>query len=137
MASPAAVKVRRCRPLADDVAEVARRLKRIETSVALLDRVRPLNLTREQERLQRAFEQGERPAPAFEYAPRAVLGDVRRELSALAAGLDARDTEQALLARRAQELDLEASLAEQVGEPGFAQLARQRFPLPDDAGATR
>lgn len=137
MASPATVSVRRCRPLADEVAEVALRLKRIEAKVSLLDRVRPLNLTREQERLKRAYAAGQRAAPAFEYAPRPALGDVRRELSAIAAGLDTSDTEQRLLGERAQELDLEASLAEQVGEPGFAQLAQQRFPLPAEPSAAR
>lgn len=137
MAGPATVSVRRCRPLADGVAEVARRLKRIETSVALLDRVRPLNLTREQERLKQALSAGERATPAFQYAPRAVLGDVRRELATIAAGLDTRDAEQLLLAARAQELELEASLAEQVGEPGFAALAGQRFPLSAEPSAAR
>jgi len=137
MASPAAVSVRRCRPLADELAEVARRLKRIETSVALLDRVRPLNLTREQDRLKRAFAAGERAVPAFEYAPRAVLGDVRCELAAIVAELDTQDTEQRLLAERAEELELEASLAEQVDQPGFAALAGQRFPLPAEPSATR
>lgn len=137
MASPAPVSVRRCRPLADGIAGVARRLQRIETSVALLDRVRPLNLKREQERLKRAFELGQRAEPAFEYAPRASLGEVRTELLQLAARLDARDTEQSLLAQRARELELEASMAEHVGEPSFAELARLRFPLPDEPGAAR
>jgi hypothetical protein len=131
------VSVRRCRPLADEVAEVARRLKQIETNVALLDRVRPLNLTSEQERLQRAFLAGERATPEFQYAPRAVLGDARRELAELATALDTRDTEQRLLAQRAQELELEAALAEHVGEPTFAELARQRFPLPEEPSLAR
>ena len=88
MASPAAVSVRRCRPLADEVAEAARRLKHIETTVALLDRVRPLNLTSEQERLQRAFLSGQRASPDFQYAPRALLGEARQELAELAVALD-------------------------------------------------
>lgn len=129
--------VRRCRPLADEVVEVARRLQQIEKSVALLDRVRPLNLTREQARLTQALQAGERARPSFEYAPRAALGDVRRELSRLSTGLDRHDTEQRLLAERAEELELEASLAEHVGEPLFAELARKRFPLPAQAPQVR
>jgi hypothetical protein len=82
------VSLRRCRPLPDDVAEAARRLQRIESRIALLDRVRPLNLTRELTRLRRAFETGQRATPAFEYAPRATLSPERRELTALAASLD-------------------------------------------------
>jgi hypothetical protein len=131
--------VRRCRPLADDVAEVARRFKRIETSIALLDRVRPLNLTGELLRVKQAFAAGGRAAPAFQYARRADLGDVRRELAELRVVLDSHgaDVEHRLLAERAQELELEASLAEHVAEPGFAALARQRFALPEEPSALR
>ena len=133
MASPPAVSVRRCRPLADDVAAVARRLKQLETTIALLDRVRPLNLTHELARLTRACEAGQRPRPAFESAPAAELGHVRRELLELAKTLSAQDLEQRLLAERALELELEAALAEHVGEPVFGQLAQRRFPLPEPA----
>jgi hypothetical protein len=130
------VTVRRCQPLADGVAAVARRLEHLETQVALLDRVRPLNLTSELVRLTRAFEAGQKPAPAFGYAPRPALGAVRSELQSLAAALDGADPEQRLLAERAQELELEADLGEHVGEPEFDALARQRFPLPKDPTAT-
>jgi hypothetical protein len=126
------VSVRRRHALAEPVAQVALRLKRAEASIALLDRVRPLNLAAEQARLLRAFEAGERPEPELAYAPRPLLGDLRRELTELAAALDAGATEQQLLAERAGELELEASLAEQVGDVGFAELARRRFPLPDE-----
>jgi hypothetical protein len=130
------VTLRRCQPLADDVAAVAGRLKQIEATVALLDRVRPLNLTSELVRLTRGFEAGQRLQPAFEYAPRAQLANVRHELSELANGLDAQDTEQRLLAERARELELEAALAEHVAEPTFAELARERFPLSEQPEAT-
>ncbi len=129
--------VRRCQPLADGVAAVASRLERLETQIALLDRVRPLNLTSEVARLTRAFEAGQKPAPAFDYAGRPALGAVRRELSSLAAALDVAEPEQGLLAERARELDLEAALGEHVAEPAFDALARQRFPLPAEASATR
>lgn len=129
--------LRRCRPLADGVAAVARRLEHLETQIALLDRVRPLNLTSELGRLTRAFEAGQRLKPAFDYAARPALGAVRGELSSLASGLDVADAEQRLLAERARELALEAALAEQVGEPAFDGLARQRFPLPEERGSAR
>ena len=125
--------VRRCQPLADDLAAVARRLKQLETTIALLDRVRPLNLTHELARLTRAGEAGQRPRPAFEPAPPADLGNLRRELLELAKTLGAEDVEQRLLAERALELELEASLAEHVGEPVFGELAQRRFPLPEPA----
>jgi hypothetical protein len=118
--------------LPDELASVARRLKQIEASVALLDRVRPLNLTQELERLSRGFEAGERLEPAFAYAKPGALGGLRRELSELAHSLDGVDTEARLLMERATELELEAALGEHVGEPQFAGLAARRFPLPDD-----
>ncbi len=125
--------VRRLRPLAAPVAEAARRLTRLEANVALLDRVRPTNLTAELSRLTRAFEAGQRPEPAFAYAPRAQLGAVRRELLELAAALDPHELEQRQLAERAHELELEASLAERVGAADFAAVAARRFPLADSA----
>jgi hypothetical protein len=132
------VSVRRCRSLADGVAQAAACLKRSETTIALLDRVRPSNLISEQERLRRACAAGERPAPAFEYAPRAALVQERHELSALAARLEAAgDVESRLLAERARELELEAALAEHVGEPGFAALASQRFPRGSEPAEAR
>ncbi|HEX2873971.1 MAG TPA: tyrosine/phenylalanine carboxypeptidase domain-containing protein [Polyangiaceae bacterium] len=129
--------VRRCQPLADGVAAVARRLEHLETQVALLDRVRPLNLTSELARLTRAFEAGQKPPPSFVYGPRPVLAALRSELSSLSTSLAAGEPEQRLLSERAQELELEAALGEHVGEPEFDELARRRFPLPDQPAATR
>jgi hypothetical protein len=130
------VSVRRCQPLADDVAAIAARLKQLEATIALLDRVRPLNLTSELVRLTRGAEAGQRLRPQFSYAPRAQLSELRRELLELAKALDARDTEAQLLAGRARELEREAELAEHVGEPVFAVLAGQRFALPEAPAAT-
>lgn len=129
--------VRRLRPLAGPVAEAAQRLKQIETTVALLDRVRPLNLSAELARLTRAFESGQRLEPAFQYAPPVQLAAVRRELTELASALDADDLEQRLLAERAHEQELEASLAERVGAADFAEAACRRFPLPDEPDSAR
>jgi hypothetical protein len=119
------------------LAQVARRLKQIETRVALLDRVRPLGFSAELARLTQAFQAGQRPAPVFDYGPRAELGDVRRELEGLARALGDDAAEPRLLAERALELELEASLAEHVGQADFAELARRRFALPEEPGAAR
>jgi hypothetical protein len=125
------VSVRRRRPLPEPVARAARRLQQAEATVALLDRARPLNLTSERQRLAAAYAAGQKPRPAFTYAPRARLGDLRRELAELEPELRAGDVEAQLLSERAAELELEASLAEAVGTPGFAALAGRRFPLPE------
>jgi hypothetical protein len=129
--------LRRTRPLAESAAAIALELKQSERQIALLDRVRPLNLRAEQARLTRAGETGRLSTPAFEYAPRAALGALRGRLTELAASLNAAEPEPRLLAERARELELEASLAEQVGESGFAELAARRFPLPEPPGQLR
>jgi hypothetical protein len=131
------VSLRRCQPLAEPLARVAWRLKQIEIKVALLDRVRPLGFSAELARLTQAFQAGQRSNPTFEYAPRAELGDVRRELEQLARELGDDGVEARLLAERALELELEASLAEHVGQPGFTALAQRRFALPQEPSATR
>jgi hypothetical protein len=122
----------RARPLPEPVARAALQLQRSEAKIALLDRVRPRNFAAEQARLSQAFTTGQRLKPAFEYGERAELGDVRRELNELANALDVADTEQQLLAERARELELEAALAEHVADAEFTELARKRFPLPEE-----
>lgn len=128
--------VRRTRPLAEKARAAALELSRSEAQIALLDRVRPLNWQAEQIRLTRAFEARQQPAPAFEYAPRAELSRLRARLIAIATELDQADLEQRLLAERAQELELEATLAEQVAGPEFARLAARRFSPGHDAART-
>jgi hypothetical protein len=115
----------------------ARELKRCEARVALLDRVRPLNLAAELSRLGAAFARGSRPAAAFEHGPPAELGELRRALSEAARTLESGEVEERLLAARALELELEAELAEQLGSPRFLELSAKRFPLPADAGSVR
>jgi len=130
------VSVRRREPLGEAILDFSRELKRCEAKVALLDRVRPLNFASELSRLAAAFQRGERLAPCFEYAPRAELGELRNKLDELAAVLDAAgELESRLLGERAQELGLEAALAEHVGEPGFGRLAARRFALPSEPRA--
>lgn len=103
--------------------------------MALLDRVRPLNLAVELGRLGSAFARGARPAAHFVYGPPAELGELRRALEEGARALESGDDEDQLLSGRARELELEARLAEHTGSPSFAPLAAQRFPVPPGAEA--
>ena len=129
--------VRRTRPLSEPARAVALELERSESRIALLDRVRPLNLRAEHARLTRAGETGQRSGPAFEYAPSPILFEVRRRLNELGRALESGDPELRLLSERALELEREAALAEHVGEAGFAELATRRFPLPTGASQVR
>jgi hypothetical protein len=123
------VSLRRRQPLAEPLALAARQLKQCEAHVALLDRVRPLNLAHERLRLREAVLAGQRPQPELAYAAAPDLSPVQRALDALLEA-PAADLEGALLAERARELALEAQLAARVGLPGFRHWAGQRFPLP-------
>jgi hypothetical protein len=131
------VNVRRARPLAEPERSAALELRRAEASIALLDRVRPLNLLGEQQRLVTALGSGQPAMPAFVYGPRPNLSQARRDLERLQRVLENGDVEARLLTARAEELALEAELAEQVGNERFAELAARRFPLPEDAQRAR
>jgi hypothetical protein len=120
-----------------EVKAAAEQLKQAETAIALLERVRPTNLAAERARLLLAFRAGQRPLPQLAHAQAVDLAELRRALAGIADALDVNDTEQCLLAGRAQELDLEAALAEQVGRPDFRARAASRFPLPADDEALR
>lgn len=120
--------LRRRHPLAEPVALAARQLKQCEREIALLDRVRPLNLQPERARLTLAVSVGQRPEPQFHYASAPDLSSVRRALDRLAAAPHA-ELEWRLLAGRAQELALEAELVAHAGAPQFRGLAGKRFPL--------
>jgi hypothetical protein len=128
------VNVRRARPLPEPLERAAWLLRRSEAEVALLDRVRPLNWSAELARLLAAARAGRATKPAFEYAPRPELRELRQRLSALGSRLDAGDAEQRLLGERARELELEAALCEHVADAEFKRLAAERFPLPAEPG---
>ena len=98
--------------------DLERWLMRAESSIALLERARPLNLASEQARCSSAWRAGRSLAPAFQYAPapelfRAARGarrDRRGRSTPMAPGVR-------LYADRALELGLEARAAEVVGTP--------------------
>jgi hypothetical protein len=128
--------LRRRQPLAEPLALAARQLKQCEAQVALLDRVRPLNLAFERQRLLEAVLAGQRPRPELAYAAALDPSAVLRALDGLLEAPPS-DVEAALLAGRAGELRLEAELVAQVGRPAFPQLAALRFPLPAAHAALR
>jgi hypothetical protein len=123
--------------LPEPARRAARSLKQCETATALLDRVRPLNLQAERARLTLAYAGGQRPPLELTYAAPAQLADVRRALDEASHSFDPREVEQALLLERADELRLEAELAEHVGQADFKALAARRFALPEDDSRLR
>jgi hypothetical protein len=76
-----------------------------------------------------AHRRGQRLELELEYTPPPDLGPLRRALAAVAAELQGGGALAALYVERAAELELEASLAEHAGRPGFAELARRRHPV--------
>ena len=105
-------------------------LARAEETIALVPRATPLDVHAEIRRLTSAAARGQRLRPRFRYAPPPELGGVRRSLERVARETAPYGRPGALLARRAEELELEARLAERVGAPGFAELAAERFRAP-------
>jgi hypothetical protein len=122
-------------------------LVRAEQASALLQRAWPEHVRSRCESWVAAVRRGEAPALTFSYRPPPVLTELRAALSWATAELtsgrvtpesDAEllaegGSEEArlqllatLYAERATELELEAALAEHIGSPGFALLARRR-----------
>ncbi|HLV68212.1 MAG TPA: tyrosine/phenylalanine carboxypeptidase domain-containing protein [Polyangiaceae bacterium] len=108
----------------------AHALVRAETAIRLLDRVVPTNARGETERLRGALARSERVEPRWVYAPRPVLTGLRRALAELRARLLSEGALGRQYAARAEELELEAALAECVGAPEFGARSRLRFPEP-------
>ena len=129
--------LRRRVALAEPALRAAERLKRCEGAIALLDRVRPLNLPAERLRLAAEHARGRCAALELAYAVPPELGEVRRALDDVRGSLDVRDVEEQLLLERADELALEAELVEHVGQQTFRGLAARRFPLPHDDARVR
>jgi hypothetical protein len=106
--------------------------------VRLLEAATPLNAEAELARLASARRAGQRPEPAFAYAP-PCSAELVGPLEALAAWLEGEPPFGPLLAGRARELAADARLAAAVDTPAFAPLAALRFPsnAADDARAER
>jgi hypothetical protein len=99
---------------------------RAENRVALLGRCRPVDGRATTEAWLAAHRRGQRRALEWRYLPAPDLGPLRRALEAAAAELLGHGTIGALYAARAEELELEARLAERIGQASFHALARQR-----------
>lgn len=123
--------LRRRHPLSEATAGVAKQLQRCEVAIALLDRARPTNLQAELARLLVGFKHGKRLRLELQHEPPARLTEVRQALGSLSGQLDASDVEARLLLERADELAVEAELAEHVGRPQFRELAARRYPIPE------
>lgn len=110
-----------------DVFALDRFLRRAESHIALLDRARPVNGPAERARLLSAWRAGQAAAPEFEYAEVRDLSRLRSELRELAERLGEEPAWNRLYAERALELESEAAIAEAVGSPRTAALARARY----------
>ena len=117
--------------------DLDRALERAETSIALLDRCRPRNLTAELERLRRDWRRGNRRAPRFDYSAPPLPVGLREALARLEAVAVRAGPWGTLYAGRAHELMLEAAIAENLHRAEARSWARQRFQLPRDAHAER
>ncbi|MBI4955846.1 MAG: DUF1704 domain-containing protein [Myxococcales bacterium] len=100
--------------------------------IRLIGCATPRNLAAELELLAGDFAGGVERAPAFAYTPPPELAAARRLLGELATRLAGSGPLGALYAARAEELELEAHLCEEVGRPAFFALARRRY-APRDA----
>jgi hypothetical protein len=110
-------------------------LARAEAEIALLDRVQPLNIAAEREALIAAFGAGKPRAPRFQYRARPELGRLRAELISAVRSLEAAGPLGALYAGRAQELELEACIAEHIDSASFAEHAARRYPCEESHDA--
>jgi hypothetical protein len=110
-------------------AELDRLLARAEQTIALIDRVTPVNLTDEIRRLSTLGDGEPGAEPGFQYRPRPELSGLLAALEVVAEGVDTEHDLGELYAERARELVLEARLVSNVGATTFSELARARFPL--------
>jgi hypothetical protein len=105
-------------------------LVRAEEASAFVARATPKNARSEIRRLGALVARHGGLRPAFEYGPLPDLSQVRRGLERVARASLEYGRIGRLYAARAEELELEVRLAENVGRPGFAELAARRFRAP-------
>jgi hypothetical protein len=112
------------RPLAFREADTL--FARAENRVALLGRCRPVDGRATLDAWWAAHRRGQHRALEWRYRPSPDFGPLRRALQRARTELLEQGPLGALYAARAEELDLEARLAERIGETSFHELARQR-----------
>src|SRR5688572_21586524 len=112
------------------LARVAALLGWADRSIALIDRCRPSNAASEARRTSELLLRKQPANPVWVYAPPPDFGPLRAELTRVASTLEPGDELAALYAARADELELEARIAEAIGGSRFSELARRRYPVP-------
>jgi hypothetical protein len=121
-------------------ASVAEALLLAEKQVRLLERVQPLGLATELERLVTAWERGNELFPQLRYAHRPHLTRLRDGLAMIIqwgeSATEGTNPDAPWLASRAHELSLQAELAEYVGTRRFGHLAERLFPPPSGDRST-
>lgn len=108
--------------------ELDRLFSRAEAQIDLLGRCQPENGPAALERWLQAFERGQDSGFAWRHARPPTLEPLRRALGQVRSGLFGSGPLAELYAQRAEELELEAELAEAIGSPRFFALARRRYP---------
>jgi len=107
--------------------EIETFLCRTERRIALIDRCRPKNFASEVRAVAQAWARGEPKNPSFVYRAAPDLSEHREKLEIIVRALETGDLLAKLYAERAQELCLEAELAEAVGSARLRELADQRY----------
>jgi hypothetical protein len=97
-----------------------------ENRIALLRRARPINGPAATEAWLAAYRRGQCREFGWRYSPTPDFGPLRRALAQAAERLLAGGAIGVLYAERAAELELEARLAERIGQADFHALARRR-----------
>lgn len=111
-------------------ATVVEALVLAERRIRLLERVQPLGLAMEIERLVAAWKRGCESLPYLRYGERPELSELREGLAVIVEWGCRASGEPRWVSARAEELALQAELVEHVGLPSFGDVARRLFPLP-------
>lgn len=111
-------------------ATVVEALVLAERRIRLLERVQPLGLAMELERLVAAWKRGCESFPHLRYSERPELSEIREGLGVIVEWGCRASGEPRWLSARAEELALQAELVEHVGLPTFGEVARRLFALP-------
>ncbi len=111
------------------LASVVHALTCAEAQIILLARSHPTNWLKLQARLTETWKVGQSEEPVFQFAPPPDLSDLRGALNEIEKWSENRGPWGAILAARARELELEAEMAEHIGDRQIRCLAQRRFPV--------
>ena len=119
------------------VAELDRLLLSAEQHISLLERCTPCNFQSESRAVDAAWRQGQPRNPRFEYASHRSLFSLQKALAQVVERASQGPALLPLYAARAEELRLEAELAQNVGKAAFSRLASRRFSVPADSAGVQ